>query len=384
MGLVSKLLRSREQNVPGKELPRPTSARVSELADGAIDTLGTVIRTMGEASIPLDHDDPDRFASLCFDMARHVENGAAVPAQDITPMQDGSRQWQQVQRFFVDRRHAEAKFVGEKLGDYRGVVEDLMLGLRQIGQRDAETEHAVRQCFESIENAMTGGLLPDVRGAMKEAISNVEQTFAQQKQVYEQQIEELNKRMSSLRQDLSAVREEMKRDTLTNAYNRGAFDQAIAQFLNLGFMTGQSVTLVLIDLDHFKTINDTFGHATGDEVLRAVGETLERSFIRKNDFVARFGGDEFAVLLADTSAAQSAPIIGRFLDNLRKIEVSHRDWVGPVTCSAGYAESADTDDVRSFLERADRGLYAAKAAGRNCSRIASLQAIDQPDQTATI
>lgn len=367
MGFVNKLVGARQD---AAARGRPGPAALDALADGALDTLGSVFRTMGEASFPLDNEDNEEFEIVCDAIARHVENGAAVPPCDIEQSTDGAREWSRIRRFYVDRRTAEANYVTERLGDYRGVVEDLMNGLRQMGDRDADTHSAVVRVLEEVEAAVAEGVLPEIRNVVKAAISNVEQTYAEQKEVYEAQIRELNERMSSLRQDLSAVREEMKRDTLTNAYNRGAFDQAVTQCLNLNFMTGQPVTLVLIDLDDFKSVNDNYGHAAGDDALRAVGETLERAFIRKSDFVARFGGDEFAVLLADTSAVQAAPLLDRFVDSLRKMTVDRPDWQGPITCSAGFTEITTGDDVKSLLERADRGLYAAKAAGRNCCRLA--------------
>ena len=175
--------------------------------------------------------------------------------------------------------------------------------------------------------------------------------------------------MSSLRQDLMAAREEMKRDPLTDAYNRGAFDTAIEQSLNLHFILNQPVTLVMIDLDNFKAVNDTYGHTAGDDVLRAVGECLERSFIRKGDFVARFGGDEFAVILNDTSAANSTRLIERFLEKANEITVQDAPDAQQVSCSAGYTEIHASDTVKTAMQRADQALYEAKEAGRNVARM---------------
>ena len=176
----------------------------------------------------------------------------------------------------------------------------------------------------------------------------------------------MNQRMSSLRQDLLSVREEMKRDSLTGAFNRGAFDQAVVHCLNINFILNQPVTVIFIDLDHFKEINDTYGHAAGDEVLRSIGDALTRSFIRKTDFVARFGGDEFAVILADTTAANSATLLSRFYDYVSEITVPYAADDVRLGCSSGYTEVVAGDTVESLIKRADSALYEAKAAGRNC------------------
>ena len=336
------------------------------LADGALDTLGTVIRVMGEESFPLDYDvDPAIFRELCAQFARHVENGGAVPSYDIAQSSDGAREWSLVRRFYADRRQAETAFVTDRLQNYRSVVEDMVAGLRQIAERDQTTENRVIESLNAVEQAINDGALPKIEAALSQTIEQVTQTFAEQKQEYEAQLEEMNGRLSSLRQDLVAAREEMKRDPLTDAYNRGAFDTAIEQSLNMHFILNQPVTLVLVDLDNFKGVNDNYGHAAGDAVLRDVGECLERAFIRKGDLVARFGGDEFAVILNDTTAENSARLIERFLEKANQIQVQDAPEGTFVSCSAGYTEVHETDTAESVIKRADRALYAAKTGGRN-------------------
>ena len=361
MDLVSKIFGSN-----GGSRDRRATVSVESIADGALDTLGSVIRVMGDESFPLDKDiDPAVFPAMCSEFARHVENGAAVPSFDIPQSADGSREWGRVRRFFADRRHAERSFVTERLQDYRGVVDDLVTGLRDIGHRDQTTETSVLESLNSIEEAVATGMLPRIKSALTQTVSTINETFAQQKSDYEKQLQELNERMSSLRQDLVAAREEMKRDSLTDAYNRGAFDAAIVQSLNVHFILQQPVTLVMVDVDNFKTINDSFGHAAGDEVLRAVGDCLARSFIRKSDFVARYGGDEFAVILTDTPAEFCGKLMRRFLEHAREINVPSAPGETLVACSAGYTEIADDDSVETLLKRADKALYQAKAEGRN-------------------
>jgi diguanylate cyclase (GGDEF)-like protein len=339
---------------------------VEELADGALDTLGSVIRVMGDEAFPLELEtDHASFAATCAEFARHVENGAAVPSFGIPQSQNGARQWERIRRFFADRRHAEKSFVTDRLHDYRGLVDDLVTGLRTIGERDHMTETSIRKSLHAIEDALATGAIPTIKEALAQTVSQVNETFTKQKQQYEEQLQELNERLSSLRQDLVAAREEMQRDALTDAYNRGAFDAAIAQSVNMHFLMRQPVTLVMIDLDNFKQINDTYGHSVGDEVLRAIGDGLARSFIRKSDFVARYGGDEFAVILTDTPARHCEPLIRRFLEQARKIRVPLAPDEALVACSAGYTEITDGDTVAEFVRRADQALYKAKGLGRD-------------------
>jgi diguanylate cyclase len=367
MRLVTKIMGGKNDD---SDETREHAANDRSITDGALDTLGSVIRVMGDESFPLDQEvDPALFKAKCAQFAGHVENGAAVPAYDIPQSADGAREWSQVRRFFADRRRAEKSFVTERLHNYRDVVEDLIASLRQIGARDQATEERVRESLSRVEEAVNSGKLQAVKSALVQTVEQVTTTFEQQKREYETQLGELNSRMSSLRQDLVAAREEMKRDALTDAYNRGAFDTAIEQSLNLHFVLNQPVTLVMIDLDNFKQVNDNYGHAAGDAVLRAVSECLERSFIRKGDLVARYGGDEFAVILNDTSAANSTRLIERFLQQAAQISIPDTPDELGVSCSAGYTQVHSGDSVESLIKRADSALYEAKAAGRNAARL---------------
>ncbi len=340
----------------------------AELRNGALDTLSSLIRVIGDESFPLDsNSDPALFAGICGDFAGHVENGAAVPAFDIELKNTGQREWGTVQRFLVDRRRHEKRFVNERLGDYREIVNELVLGFREIGRREKDAEADIRECLNSMQEAIGEGELPKVKVALSNTIAHIHQVFAEQKSRHEAELKGINDRMSNLRQDLMAAREEMKQDSLTQAFNRGAFDSGLTQCVNMHYLTGQPVSLLMIDLDEFKQVNDTHGHGVGDAVLRAVGECLARSFIRKNDLIARYGGDEFAVILPDTRLEHVVMLAERFIAMIRDIAIEAGDEVIRITCSVGFTEAVAGDTEETFVNRADKALFSAKANGRDQS-----------------
>ncbi len=166
------------------------------------------------------------------------------------------------------------------------------------------------------------------------------------------------------------LREHAHTDALTGLWNRRGFQPFIDQALARSTRTGEDVTLLLCDADHFKRINDTYGHAMGDRVLRAVSEAL-RSVIRPTDAAARLGGDEMSVLLAGCNAQGATVVAGRIQAALRQIQREAK-LPASVTLSIGIADtramSADALTQRTvshLMAAADEALYQAKDAGRD-------------------
>lgn len=154
-------------------------------------------------------------------------------------------------------------------------------------------------------------------------------------------------------------------DGLTGAFNKRTFDEEIRRELHRFFRYGRPLTLVMFDIDHFKNVNDTWGHLAGDRVLSEIGRLLA-SIVRKEDTLCRYGGEEFALLAPEMDLAEG---IGIAQEVRSAIEAHHFEFDGahiPITISAGVAVALETHEgPDDFIADADRQLYRAKNGGRN-------------------
>jgi diguanylate cyclase len=173
--------------------------------------------------------------------------------------------------------------------------------------------------------------------------------------------------INNLQQNLEAIRAESLTDPLTGLGNRKYFDRTLADAVRAAGLSNRPLSLMMIDIDRFKSFNDNYGHLTGDQVLRLVGAALRQS-IKARDITARYGGEEFAVVLPDTALRQAISVAERIRNAVMTKELKKKstgEVLGRVTISAGVSSLRKTDDVESLIERADACLYAAKRSGRN-------------------
>ena len=164
----------------------------------------------------------------------------------------------------------------------------------------------------------------------------------------------------------SAAEVQAATDALTGCLNRRAGLEGLAQMTRVATHGGPAVGVMMLDLDHFKMINDQHGHQVGDDVLRMTGAALGAG-MRVSDIVMRYGGEEFLIAIADVDESALTASAERVSDRIRGLSVaSGTSGAVSVTPSVGIAVSTSADSLESLIARADRALYAAKAAGRNC------------------
>lgn len=183
-----------------------------------------------------------------------------------------------------------------------------------------------------------------------------------------QQLQSANRELQGEVERRVALQQELERqaatDLLTGLSNRRAFTERFATETARAQRSGQALALAMFDLDHFKQVNDRYGHAGGDAVLRSVGQLCARSF-RGMDMAARVGGEEFAVLLPAASVQQAGEVMQRFLHTLAVMDIDIGTQSVRVTATAGVAQQQGSDSMDTLMARADGALYAGKQAGRN-------------------
>jgi diguanylate cyclase len=211
----------------------------------------------------------------------------------------------------------------------------------------AESRHQVKTIVETLANTARD---------MREANKALEERLALSRA-----------EIANLQQTLEAIRAESLTDPLTGLGNRKYFDRTIKAAVKSSFATGEPLSLLMFDIDHFKSFNDAYGHLTGDQVLRLVGVALKHA-VKSQDVTARYGGEEFAILLPNTALRQGLAVADQIRHRVMDKELKKRstgEILGRVTVSVGVSLLRPDDDTDTLIERADACLYAAKRAGRN-------------------
>ncbi len=223
---------------------------------------------------------------------------------------------------------------------------------------------------ESLADATTKlGQSKDREGlrAIVESLVQSAQEMKENNQALEARLNASKQEINQLQENLEVVRTESLTDPLTGLSNRKLFDDALSKSMSDAVERSEPLTLLMTDVDHFKNFNDTWGHLTGDQVLRLVAMSVKQN-VKGQDTAARYGGEEFAVVLPNTvlrSALTVADHIRRAVMSKELMKRSTGQNLGRVTISIGVATVRKGDTMQSLIARADACLYAAKRNGRN-------------------
>jgi diguanylate cyclase len=268
----------------------------------------------------------------------------------------------------AEKHLPSAKLSGEILSAGKNLTEELQNVSRAL-ESARESSEAYGQQLASASKSLEHDEDAEAVRAMVETLSAATARVRDENKTLEAQLADTNDELGRLKEHLEQVRREAMTDGLTQLANRKAFDETLARAV----AAEGPLCLAIVDIDHFKNFNDTWGHQTGDQVIRYVASVLARVAQSEARFSARYGGEEFAVIFPGEmrDAAMSA------IEGARE-EISSRilkrrstnEELGAITISTGIAEQQPGETMAALIERADGALYASKRGGRNRTSIA--------------
>lgn len=357
-----------ETAVPAKEVAKPVIP--DDHGERALDTLGSVLRAFGDFAFDTERESALDIKARSADIIRRVvlgdvrEPDAKDPTISVRPVAM-RRDWGAAHRFVSEQRKYERDYVSSSLGNLSQAVREFAQCLSAAICEDRASDGEIVGQLVRLETAAKHNDTDAIRREALAMSTTVKQAMAKRRERENAQLLQLGKQVKNLRQELEKARAQAVVDPLTQLYNRAAFDQEIDTVARLGLLLGSEPCLVIADADHFKQVNDKYGHPIGDVVLRAVADNLVRHFLRKEDFVTRYGGEEFAIVIRDSTIEKVASRVERAREVLAQTPVKTSAGPVSVTMSCGVAVFVPGETPQSWIGRADKALYSAKAAGRN-------------------
>lgn len=246
---------------------------------------------------------------------------------------------------------------------FQHVLDDVSKSTSEARDQTSRFSHSLEQWSEGVKESE---IYPELTESIMQLLGDT-RDMQNAVLLLQDRLTESRHEIEKLRQEVSRARNEALADYLTGLANRRAFDQALADCLADAQQNGKALSLLVTDIDHFKTINDTYGHLFGDNVICAIAQVLKQN-IKGKDTAARYGGEEFAILLPDTSlqgALALAESIRATIEGSRIKRVQDNVIVSNITVSLGVASYRKDESISDFLGRADHALYESKRLGRN-------------------
>lgn len=331
-----------------------------------LDALGSILATFARYTFDLPERPAAESAAELARWQRHATLGVPLSTDGgATAAGVHPRDWTGVVRSFTEHRREEKRYVEGAVGDLRDALWSCIQTVHNAVKLDVSTDATVgaqmNRAHTAIANMQIGSIKDEVLGAL----STMENALQTRRTEQDAQYKSLAEHLDHLRDQLEEARRESTTDALTGLGNRKNFDTSIERAVHFHALGRAPVTLLMIDVDDLKSVNDTLGHQGGDMAIVGVANCLSKVFLRQSDTLCRFGGDEFVAILNNTDTKMAQSLAKRLVSMVSEMP-SPDGMKFKVGVSVGIAQIEPTDEVESWVARADAALYRAKESGRSC------------------
>ena len=342
-----------DSNHPGQaeavRPPSPSSSSIATIGHPATVALVKVLRALGDGAFEMDDDPRTKYSAL----AEQAETG------DVTALG-------RIPTKVADQRKVEKTWVSRNIRDLAETMVGLVTRLGRNVSLDRVSDRQMEDQLQRLRGAVKTESLQEIRREVLGSVEALSSVIKERDDRQRREMAAVSRELENLKTELSHARKEMAVDPLTRLFNRASFDEHINTCVALAALAGRDSCLLMVDIDHFKCVNDTHGHQAGDAVLKLVSSEMTLCFPRKSDFVARYGGEEFAIVLSEDGEKVGKMLADRLLGRIRDLVPVWEEIEIPVTISVGVAEIKPGQTAQEWIATADQRLYEAKKAGRNC------------------
>ena len=333
----------------------------NQSAHPAVAAFVDVLSALTQTAVDLDDggSDAEEIQRQCQSMVDRISAAEGVDQSSLD--------WEEARQLAVSLVRRERDFAVTRFDDFRQMIWVVIQGLREAFRDEQSAEDEVALHLTRLNEVVSSDSIDEMRAEVVAAVVLINRAIEDRKHRQRAQLEDLGSQLNRMRYELLEAQKELALDPMTRLYNRASFDELLSKTIELSVFSGQPSCLLMVDIDFFKKINDTHGHVTGDEAVLHVAGQLQKTFPRKTDFVARYGGDEFAVILQDTEARDGEMLGKRLLADLKSHAFTLENGeVLELSLSVGVSPLSGHDEASDWVSRSDQALYQAKRAGRGC------------------
>lgn len=332
-------------------------------------TLLHMIDVISKHSIETDHAPLRKTREILDELAKGIATGNSDQVE---------KNLFRLRQFYTAHRLEEYTYVQKTFNDFKNIIWDFADQISDDLKFEKKYDLAVKHHLDDLREAVESNSIDSLRSKSREFIDSYMELQNVKDQYRSKKFDQFQNHYSHLKQQLTDAQKTLQEDHLTGAFNRRSFDEQLKNFIRLKSLQPLNITMIALDIDNFKKINDTFGHAIGDFVLIECVKALKAVFNRDQDFVARIGGEEFIVFLPDYKAEHAVTKAEELKARVNREVYVHGEHKLQFTISMGIAELQENEKGDHWLKRADTALYDSKHTGRNkwtISEIPSLKAV---------